>query len=195
MLRLPISAAAVFLASLAGCNPLQPNVSVRVITVEHHRVECMGPWEQLCLLIQSPPTSALTRHYGAIEGFEYEWGYRYNLEVVDRRIANPPADGSSIRTSLRRVLSKERVPSGTDFALILTGGAERVVEVAPNRYRFYDDAEFVCSSGEACENLQPQISAGARVRYFLEHPAQATDPLVLRSWQVCTEGGTGSIDC
>ena len=47
--------------------------------------------------------------YGEISGFKFEEGYKYKLEVKEEKIANPPADSSSIKTILVQVLNKEKV--------------------------------------------------------------------------------------
>lgn len=43
-----------------------------------------------------------------IEGFDFEEGFRYRIEVERREVADPPADGSSLSYRLLRVLSRER---------------------------------------------------------------------------------------
>lgn len=50
--------------------------------------------------------------YSPIEGFEFETGYRYKLEVEETRLpaGQVPADGSSIRYRLIRVLEKTADP-------------------------------------------------------------------------------------
>jgi hypothetical protein len=194
MPRPTVLAAAALLGSLVACNPFAPGAT-RTIIVDHHPVECSGPWEQLCLLIEATGDPGFSRHYGGIEGFHYEWGYVYRLTVVDRRVRNPPADGSSTRTILQRVISKERVPAGTAFDIILTTEGFGLEPVASDRYRVYGEAEFVCPPGAACDELRANVDAGARMRFRLEHPAAPADPLVLREWEVCTGGSPGSVEC
>jgi heat shock protein HslJ len=45
--------------------------------------------------------------YGGIKGFTHEVGYNYTLQITEKKIANPPADGSSIERKLVKVLSKK----------------------------------------------------------------------------------------
>ena len=49
--------------------------------------------------------------YSQIEGFSYEPGYEYVLQVRKEKIDNPPADGSSIRYRLVKVVSKTQKES------------------------------------------------------------------------------------
>lgn len=44
--------------------------------------------------------------YEPIEGFKHEKGYEYELIVLDERVDNPPADGSSIRYKLVKEIAK-----------------------------------------------------------------------------------------
>ena len=48
-----------------------------------------------------------TVHFETIEDFTYERGYEYILKVKKTHLANPPADGSSVRYRLIEILSKE----------------------------------------------------------------------------------------
>nr|WP_317207113.1 DUF4377 domain-containing protein [Chryseobacterium arthrosphaerae] len=46
--------------------------------------------------------------YSNIEGFTYEPGYEYVLKVKTEKIANPPADASSIKYTLVEQVSKTK---------------------------------------------------------------------------------------
>ena len=46
--------------------------------------------------------------YSPIEGFEYEEGYEYVIEVKTENIDNPPIDGSSIKYILTKIISKTK---------------------------------------------------------------------------------------
>ncbi|GAA4276044.1 hypothetical protein GCM10022259_07680 [Aquimarina mytili] len=49
--------------------------------------------------------------YDTIEGFDYEEGHTYELEVMVSQIENPTEDGSSLKYSLIKVISKEKEKS------------------------------------------------------------------------------------
>lgn len=196
-LRVPASvAAAALLGALVACDLSGPDPPTRrTLLVQHHAEECLGPWGQLCLLVKDPAAPAFGRHYGAIEGLDYEWGFVYEIDVEEHRIANPPADGPSTRTVLRRLVSKERVPPGTEFDIFLTARLGGVVEVALDRYRFYGAAEFVCPADAGCAELRSQVAAGERIRYRFQHPAAPGAPLVVVRWEVCDSALIGSRTC
>ena len=54
---------------------------------------------------------------GNIEGFNFEWGNRYNLVVEKAILKNPPEDGSSVEFRLIRLISKTKVESSFHFLL------------------------------------------------------------------------------
>lgn len=47
--------------------------------------------------------------FSEIDGFEYERGYEYTLEVKKITLANPPMDGSNVKYELIKINSKEKV--------------------------------------------------------------------------------------
>ncbi len=78
------------------------------IYIASHLTDCEGVAPQKCMLIKSRPSEDWTYFYDTIEGFNYEEGYSYELEVAVTRIENPPADGSSLQYSLLKILSKQK---------------------------------------------------------------------------------------
>ena len=64
-----------------------------------------------CMRVKEGADSAWSLFYSQIEGFDYEEGYEYVLQVEKEKIENPPADGSSIRYKLVKVVSKKKTES------------------------------------------------------------------------------------
>lgn len=84
-------------------------VSMRV---NHYRQTCEGEGIFECLLVQEGNqigTKDWTLFYDEISGFQYEPGYVYTLKVNIDTVPNPPADGSSLRYSLIKLISKDKV--------------------------------------------------------------------------------------
>ena len=105
------SALLVFTLALSGCaSSVSPDEEVIVLEVAADTVECIGEATQRCLQVRYPGSERWTRFYDSIEGFTHEEGVRYRLEVLRRRVTDPPADASSFRYRLLRVL--DRVPAG-----------------------------------------------------------------------------------
>jgi len=77
--------------------------------------DCQGLVARKCMQVREDPTAPWGNFYSQIEGFTYERGYAYELRVRKEPVANPPADGSSIRYILEEVVSKELVFTEATF--------------------------------------------------------------------------------
>lgn len=94
----------------ASCQSVaSPEEEVLVLEVAPQTVTCQGEAVQECLRVREPPESEWRNFYDSIEGFTHETGHRYLIEVARRRVANPPADGSSFEYRLLEVLEDEPV--------------------------------------------------------------------------------------
>jgi len=155
------------------------------LLVQHYAAECVGVSIQRCLLVKKAGETEFGFLYDGIEGFQYDWGFVYELEVEEHRVANPPADGSSIRRVLRTQRTRTRVRPGTEFDLVVSGGLAPVHRVAPDRYRYLWWPEFVCTAGVSCEDVVLQLEAGKRIHFRFAHPADPIEPLTVLSWEQC----------
>ncbi len=78
------------------------------IYIANHLVDCEGVAPQKCMLIKEKIVDEWTTFYDQIEGFEYEEGYEYLLNVKIKIIKNPPADGSNLEYTLVEVFEKKK---------------------------------------------------------------------------------------
>jgi heat shock protein HslJ len=81
----------------------------QTLFVGAEQVDCVGVGPQKCLLIREDPNAEWSYFYDAIEGFEWEAGFEYELRVNISEVENPPADGSSLRYELIEVVNKTAV--------------------------------------------------------------------------------------
>ena len=63
-----------------------------------------------------------------IDGFDFEWGYTYKLELKQIKLAQPMEDAGDTDYHLIKVISKEAVADSTTFKTNLIGW----VQLAPN---------------------------------------------------------------
>ena len=91
------------------------------MTVQHYKVPCQGESVQLCYLVKTQGQNDWEYFYDDIQGFDYEWGHVYTLEVNKTTIENPPQDGSSIAIKLVKVLKKEPVAGSFELPLNMDG--------------------------------------------------------------------------
>ncbi|APZ45780.1 hypothetical protein BW723_05485 [Polaribacter reichenbachii] len=78
----------------------------KTLIVASKKIDCIGVDNQKCLLIKETETENWQYFYSSIIGFNYDEGFEYVIKVSERRIENPPQDGSSIETTLIEVVSK-----------------------------------------------------------------------------------------
>jgi len=107
---------AFFISAIAlntcGDNSSEKNAET-ILFVNSSKVECTGVGKMQCLQIQESETLKANdwkNFYGNIEGFEFEPGYIYKISVKKEELdaATVPADASSIKYSLIKVIEKNR---------------------------------------------------------------------------------------
>jgi heat shock protein HslJ len=72
------------------------------------KADCYGVSSKPCLQVKEKPGEPYALFYSGIDGFTYEEGYNYKLEIMRVKRENPPADASAYTYYLIKVLSKER---------------------------------------------------------------------------------------
>ena len=70
--------------------------------------DCVGVMPMKCLLVKKEGQTDWQFFYSSIEGFEYEPGYEYILEVKVDSVINPAADQSSLKYTLVKEVSKKQ---------------------------------------------------------------------------------------
>ncbi len=96
----------VFALTMA-CNSDQESNNL-IFTIASTKVDCQGVAPQKCLQIKKNTQKEWEYFYRNIEGFNYEEGYEYVIEVSQEKIKNPPADGSSIKYKFVKLISKTK---------------------------------------------------------------------------------------
>ncbi len=98
-----------------AAEPTQSNEGqgeMKTLYVGPELVECVGVGPMQCMQVKEDPNGEYQNFFNAIEGFTFEPGYTYELRVNVETIANPPADGSSLRYTLVEVVSQTPVDAG-----------------------------------------------------------------------------------
>ena len=89
------------------------NSNNKTLLINSYKVDCSGVSDQTCLQVATESDSLVWENfYSAIEGFDYQPGYIYKLEVDVETIpvTEVPADASTLKYKLIKVLSKEIDP-------------------------------------------------------------------------------------
>lgn len=177
---------------LAACSSTAPSEAVtETFDILDHPVECHGQTIQGCLVIKFPEDTGTRLLYDGIQGFAPEWGYHYQLEVDRYVVKDGPSDSPPVRRVLRRVISLNRVPTGTQFELVLTGGGP-VHSVGINQYQWFNSPRFDCPGNSDCGALATALAAGKQVKFAFAYPATAQQPLTVLDWQICASDEVGT---
>lgn len=133
------------------------------LRIDYYRPAAMGIAPQLVYRVQQGDdigSDDWNFLYSGIDGFDYEPGYIYNLEVNVTDIANPLADGSSKRIELKNVVSKTSVAEDSTYTILIKrssaeGGTTFVFGDAENGYNLANELEIDCN--EICSDLEAAI--------------------------------------
>jgi heat shock protein HslJ len=79
-----------------------------IFYVADTKADCYGVSSRPCLQVKEKPGEPYALFYSGIDGFTYEEGYNYKLEIMRVKRENPPADASAYTYYLIKVLNKER---------------------------------------------------------------------------------------
>jgi len=81
------------------------------IIIASQQGDCVGVVPMKCLLIKQGDQQDWEYFYNNIEGFNYEPGYEYVIEIRKETIENPAADQSSIRYVFLNEISRTKKES------------------------------------------------------------------------------------
>ena len=70
------------------------------------RVECEGVAPMMCLQVAESKDGNYQLFYDTIEGFDYQEGTSYVIDVSITEVENPPADASSLQYTLVEIVEE-----------------------------------------------------------------------------------------
>ena len=83
-----------------------PSAEQLTIIIGPQLVDCVGEGPRQCMQVKFDEDDDWQFFYNQIEGFDYQPGYRYTLQVEKFEVQDPPAGGSSLRYVLVEVLDQ-----------------------------------------------------------------------------------------
>lgn len=81
----------------------------KTIFVGPELADCVGVGPQKCMMIRDSHETDWEYFYDDIKGFVHETGHNYHIEVLITDVENPPADASSKKYELVKILSKKPI--------------------------------------------------------------------------------------
>lgn len=149
-----------FMLLLSSCSTQSNEL---IYHVNSHTVDCSGVAPMKCMLIQKGEEfndEQWQNFYSKIDGFTFEAGYLYKLLVREEKVENPPADASSIKYNLIKILEKKEDPR------FLVNGSWDVFKIDNNIIKVkrirgagtiprleFNIGEMVISGNDGCNNL------------------------------------------
>lgn len=93
-----------------SCATIKP-VETTIYWVNSYKVDCTGVGPMQCFQVQNNKSiepGQWVNFYSKIEGFDYQPGYLYKIKVKEEKLENLPADTSSKKYTLIKVLEKKQ---------------------------------------------------------------------------------------
>lgn len=171
-------------AAVAACGLTDPDRPRRTLDVAAHKAVCAGPFHRFCLRVREPGATEWTFLYDTPRGFDFEWGVATRIVVEEREIRDPPPDGSSTERTVVRVVSRETLPPGSRFTLLVPGGTTGEEGEGVHRFDFGAEA-MRCVDGPDCDGLARVLRGNDAVDVTLELGAEPDDPFRVVDWRSC----------
>ena len=138
--------------------------SAKELWINSTKADCVGVAPRRCLLVKSALEEPWSFFYQDIEGFRYEPGYIYHLEieVISLDPTTVPADASSLRYKLIQVKSKELDPlMRLNDIWALTHVGDKVVAPDPQQASAYielNTRKMMLLGSDGCNNLNAKLN-------------------------------------
>lgn len=88
------------------------------LEVKEEKGDCTGVGPMKCYFVKYHNSKDWEYFYTQIQGFDYQEGYRYTLRVKRTKLTNVPADGSTYKYELVKILKKKAVKVPNKEALL-----------------------------------------------------------------------------
>jgi len=163
---------------LVGCYHDDKTLVSSDLYINHYKSECGSRIMALCLQSRVSENDTWTNFYDPIIGFEYEWGYNYQLKVSIENIENPPQDSSSLKYTLLEVVEKEKESTTSLFDISVSRISGLISKESNNVYKIYADKLITCVTID-CATIDSLMLQDMAILFEFKHQSDPLDPLVL----------------
>jgi len=156
------------------------------LLVNNYKVECSlynATSSSLCLQVKiKGDDNWILITEDEIRGFNYEWGYDYELEVEIEDLEPAPQDASSKEYTFKEEIKKAPASTVTTFKLsissAITDAYIKEVSDKSNTYKIFDDKEIECLADD-CAKLDTLIANDKAMLLVFQHQNPVSGPLDL----------------
>lgn len=155
---------------------------IRSFEILPHKAACASDKAKLCYVLQTNETETALL-YENIEGFNWQWGKRYVIDVEELEAPEPPVDGPFKIYKLVEIVDQQPAPEGSTFEMdidreFLNPGTDCVFSLMGTKFTTRDQ--------NTCDLLNLAISARGIITARFSHTSSADKPLLLESIQSST---------
>ena len=177
--------------TLVGCEGIPigkvDNTHDETLIINNHKVECKlynAENSTLCLQVKiKGDKNWFLLEKDEINGFNYDWGYDFELEVEVEDLLEPPEDSSSKKYTHKKIIERSSASTVQTFDISIsdttTSSYIKKVSGKDNIYKIFDDKEISCLT-DICAILDQLINEDKAILMELKHQSQASsEPLDL----------------
>jgi hypothetical protein len=129
--------------------------------------QIFGIGQTTCLETKKENETTYSVNCDTINGFDYEWGYTYELKVKETILDPAPQDISNIRTDLISIESKIEIDMNSTFNYGIKL-YNNTIEFKNSKYYFYNK-EFICAEDIECSNIIDLVSEDKKYLLTFEY--------------------------
>lgn len=179
------SALEVLSAPNATLNDADKSATLVMLHIGPNKVECQGTYLTQCMLNTPDEQSDAEFFYDTIEGFDYQWGYDYELLVSVSSLSSPMSDASNLHYELIDIIAQSEYKHKQSFDYVARYGNESIVKVAEGEYHLAGNQSMVCDPA-SCASIDSALAQDQSVLLDIQYGAQPGDALQLAA-VVCVE--------
>ena len=168
-----------FLNALA-CSTTGSGGKSITLLVNHYRVPCTGVGSQLCYLVKKDNAADWEFLYEGIDGFTYEWGKDYELQVEEIKNKKPVADQPPISYRLIKIVSANDAPEDAVFQLVIKDSEMKAIQKTDDGMSLLGQYPVRCDQPQLCNELERRLSSDPKVTCRFSH-ASDRRAIVLQS--------------
>lgn len=159
--------------------------SPTVMEIDHYKTPCYGVSRYLCTRARDQGAANFGLMYDGIEGFSFQWGHTYVLEVDVDTVDNPPEDGSSVSYTLMSVISDTPVSPETTFVIRVDGTSDDLGYLPDLTFdqngggTLLSAVAFTCADADVCAAASQVEDTGGIANLTFGYPDPVGEPIVL----------------
>ncbi|HIO96870.1 MAG TPA: DUF4377 domain-containing protein [Leucothrix sp.] len=151
-----------------------------ILYINNHKEECDAFSLSLCLQTRNSTNDEWVLFDATINGFTYQWGHDYKLEIEVEDITNPPQDGPSKKYTWVKTIS-DTTENQEAFEISVSRNliSSLIKKVSDDTYKIYNDKILKCLPDD-CAKIDSIISDDRGVLFEFKHNDNPSEPLDLQ---------------